>query len=104
MIPASRNSFAVPPVETISIPLAAGERDRTIWEFIPYLQNRCLDILQPDCCHTGGKPPAPDRDNNAVDFRKLFQDFKSQCALAQYHQRIVVWRDKGKLLRVLCKL
>ena len=40
--------------EQIAIPLAAGERDRTIWEFIPYLQNRCLDILQPDCCHTGG--------------------------------------------------
>lgn len=40
--------------EQISIPLAAGERDRTIWEFIPYLQNGCLDILQPDCCHTGG--------------------------------------------------
>jgi galactonate dehydratase len=38
----------------ISVPLASGERDRTIWEFIPYLQNRCLDILQPDCCHTGG--------------------------------------------------
>jgi galactonate dehydratase len=38
----------------IAIPLAAGERDRTIWEFIPYLHNRCLDILQPDCCHTGG--------------------------------------------------
>ena len=40
--------------EQISIPLAAGERDRTIWEFIPYLQQRCLDILQPDCCHGGG--------------------------------------------------
>ncbi len=40
--------------ENISIPLAAGERDRGIWEFIPYLQNRCLDVLQPDCCHTGG--------------------------------------------------
>jgi galactonate dehydratase len=38
----------------VGIPLAAGERDRTIWEFIPYLQERCLDILQPDCCHTGG--------------------------------------------------
>lgn len=38
----------------VRIPLAAGERDRTIWEMIPYLQNRCLDILQPDCCHTGG--------------------------------------------------
>jgi galactonate dehydratase len=38
----------------IRIPLAAGERDRCIWEFIPYLQNRCLDILQPDACHSGG--------------------------------------------------
>ena len=38
----------------ISIPLAAGERDRTIWEFIPYLQERCLDILQPDVSHSGG--------------------------------------------------
>jgi galactonate dehydratase len=40
--------------EKIAIPLAAGERDRTIWEFLPYLQHRCLDILQPDCCHGGG--------------------------------------------------
>ena len=40
--------------EAIRIPLAAGERDRTIWEFIPYLHERCLDIVQPDCCHTGG--------------------------------------------------
>jgi len=40
--------------EQIPIPLAAGERDRTIWEFVPYLHERSLDILQPDCCHTGG--------------------------------------------------
>ena len=40
--------------EHISIPLAAGERDRTIYEFLPYLMHRCLDILQPDCCHSGG--------------------------------------------------
>lgn len=40
--------------EQISIPLAAGERDRTIYEMLPYLQHHCLDILQPDCCHTGG--------------------------------------------------
>jgi galactonate dehydratase len=38
----------------IDIPLATGERDRTIWEMIPYLHERCIDILQPDCCHTGG--------------------------------------------------
>jgi galactonate dehydratase len=40
--------------EQIGIPLAAGERDRTIWGMIDYLTNRCLDVLQPDCCHTGG--------------------------------------------------
>lgn len=40
--------------EHIDIPLATGERDRTIYEMLPYLQNRCIDILQPDCCHTGG--------------------------------------------------
>ena len=40
--------------EQIHIPLATGERDRTIWEVIPYLHERCIDILQPDCNHTGG--------------------------------------------------
>jgi galactonate dehydratase len=40
--------------EQISIPLATGERDRTIWGMLPYLQERCIDVLQPDCCHTGG--------------------------------------------------
>ena len=40
--------------QMIDIPLATGERDRTIYEVIPYLQERCIDILQPDCSHTGG--------------------------------------------------
>jgi galactonate dehydratase len=40
--------------QAVHIPLAAGERDRTIWEFVPYLHERCLDVVQPDCCHTGG--------------------------------------------------
>jgi galactonate dehydratase len=40
--------------EKIDIPLATGERDRTIYEMLPYLQEGCIDILQPDCCHTGG--------------------------------------------------
>src|SRR5262245_56342821 len=38
----------------IKIPMATGERDRTIWEMLPYLENRCIDILQPDVGHTGG--------------------------------------------------
>src|SRR6185295_14430359 len=33
--------------QTIKIPLATGERDRTIWGVVPYLQERCIDILQP---------------------------------------------------------
>ena len=40
--------------QAIQIPLATGERDRTIWGMIPYLQERCIDILQPDCGQTGG--------------------------------------------------
>jgi len=40
--------------EQIRIPLATGERDRTIWGMIPYLQERCIDVLQPDVAHTGG--------------------------------------------------
>jgi galactonate dehydratase len=40
--------------EQIRIPIATGERDRTIWDVIGYLQNRCIDILQPDVGHTGG--------------------------------------------------
>jgi galactonate dehydratase len=40
--------------QAINIPLATGERDRTIWEFVPYLHERAIDIVQPDCCHTGG--------------------------------------------------
>ncbi|MBM3459283.1 MAG: hypothetical protein FJX77_12205, partial [Armatimonadetes bacterium] len=40
--------------QSIDIPLATGERDRGIWEMIPYLQERCIDVLQPDCCHGGG--------------------------------------------------
>lgn len=38
----------------VQVPLATGERDRTIWGMIPYLQERCVDILQPDCGMTGG--------------------------------------------------
>lgn len=38
----------------IKIPMATGERDRTIWGMLPYLQERCIDILQPDVGHTGG--------------------------------------------------
>jgi galactonate dehydratase len=38
----------------VRIPIAVGERDRTIWGMIPYLHQRCVDILQPDCAHTGG--------------------------------------------------
>lgn len=40
--------------EQIRIPLAAGERDRTIWGILPYLAEKALDIVQPDCGYTGG--------------------------------------------------
>jgi len=40
--------------EVVRIPLAVGEQARTIWEVVPYLQERVADILQIDCAHTGG--------------------------------------------------
>jgi galactonate dehydratase len=40
--------------QQIRIPIALGERDRTIWDVIGYLQNGCIDILQPDVGQTGG--------------------------------------------------
>ncbi len=40
--------------QQIRIPIALGERDRTIWDVISYLQNGCIDILQPDVGQTGG--------------------------------------------------
>jgi len=40
--------------QSIRVPLATGERDRAIWGMLPYLQERAIDILQPDCGHTGG--------------------------------------------------
>jgi galactonate dehydratase len=40
--------------QAIRVPLATGERDRTIWEMLPYLQHQAVDILQPDVAHTGG--------------------------------------------------
>jgi galactonate dehydratase len=40
--------------QQIRVPLATGERDRTIWGMLPYLQEKCIDILQPDCGQTGG--------------------------------------------------
>jgi galactonate dehydratase len=40
--------------QQIRIPMATGERDRTIWEMIAYLQNNAIDILQPDVGQTGG--------------------------------------------------
>lgn len=40
--------------EAVKVPLAAGERDRTIWGILPYLTEGVLDIVQPDCGYTGG--------------------------------------------------
>jgi len=40
--------------EQIRIPIATGERDRTIWDVMPYLQHRAIDILQSDVGQCGG--------------------------------------------------
>ena len=40
--------------EKINVPIATGERVRTIWEVLPYLNAQAVDILQPDAGYTGG--------------------------------------------------
>jgi galactonate dehydratase len=40
--------------EYVPVPLATGERDRTIWEVREILEAQVIDILQPDCGHGGG--------------------------------------------------
>ena len=40
--------------QQIRIPIATGERDRTIWDMAAYLHERAVDVLQPDPGHTGG--------------------------------------------------
>ncbi len=36
------------------LPLATGERSSTRWQFRQFLEDRTLDIIQPDLCNTGG--------------------------------------------------
>jgi galactonate dehydratase len=40
--------------EQVRIPIAAGERLMTRYEFVPYLEAQALDVLQPDPSHCGG--------------------------------------------------
>lgn len=40
--------------DAVPVPLATGERDRTIWEVREILEAQVIDILQPDCGHGGG--------------------------------------------------
>ncbi|OAI48881.1 hypothetical protein AYO44_18630 [Planctomycetaceae bacterium SCGC AG-212-F19] len=40
--------------QQIRIPIATGERDRTIWEVMPYLVHQAIDILQSDVGQCGG--------------------------------------------------
>ena len=40
--------------EFVPVPLATGERDRTIWEVREILEAQVIDVLQPDCGHGGG--------------------------------------------------
>ncbi|MEO2047909.1 MAG: mandelate racemase/muconate lactonizing enzyme family protein [Pirellulales bacterium] len=40
--------------QAVKIPLATGERDRTIWGILPYLKEQIVDVVQPDSGYTGG--------------------------------------------------
>jgi L-alanine-DL-glutamate epimerase-like enolase superfamily enzyme len=40
--------------EAVDIPLATGERTYTRWGFLPFLENYCLHVIQPDIGNCGG--------------------------------------------------
>jgi len=40
--------------DAIDIPLATGERVYTRWGFLPFLENHCLHVIQPDIGNCGG--------------------------------------------------
>jgi L-alanine-DL-glutamate epimerase-like enolase superfamily enzyme len=40
--------------EATDIPLATGERTYTRWGFLPFLENQCLTVIQPDIGNCGG--------------------------------------------------
>jgi L-alanine-DL-glutamate epimerase-like enolase superfamily enzyme len=40
--------------DAVDIPLATGERTYTRWGFLPFLENHCLHVIQPDVGNCGG--------------------------------------------------
>ena len=40
--------------EMVDIRIAGGEMNRELYEFRDLIEERCLDVLQPDVCLTGG--------------------------------------------------
>jgi L-alanine-DL-glutamate epimerase-like enolase superfamily enzyme len=40
--------------DAVGIPLATGERTYTRWGFLPFLENHCLHVIQPDIGNCGG--------------------------------------------------
>ncbi|MDR1250412.1 MAG: mandelate racemase/muconate lactonizing enzyme family protein [Treponema sp.] len=40
--------------DILDIPLATGERTYTRWGFLPFLENHCLQVIQPDIGNCGG--------------------------------------------------
>ncbi|KAJ4317449.1 hypothetical protein N0V84_007357 [Fusarium piperis] len=40
--------------QTVTCPIALGERLHSRWDVKPFLEAACVDILQPDICHVGG--------------------------------------------------
>jgi len=40
--------------KNVNIPIASGERIYTRWGYLPFLENRSLQVIQPDLCLCGG--------------------------------------------------
>ena len=69
----------------INIPVAAGERRYSRWEFRELLEKQAVDYIQPDLCHCGG-----------------FGEARKIAAMAEvYHVRVLPHNPNGPLSTVV---
>ena len=71
----------------INIPVAAGERIYSRWQYVPYFENRSLQVIQPDLGNCGG-----------------FTEVKKICDMAHAYDVGVQLHTCGSGLATTCSL
>lgn len=86
--PNTPNSYTAAEIhDKINIPVAAGERIYSRWQYIPYFENRSLQVIQPDLGNCGG-----------------FTEVKKICDMAHAYDVGVQLHTCGSGLATTCSL